>query len=168
MNTHQVLLILIVDTRVLSCVADSLQERRFSSISPTDYKDTKASIFRSEVIGITVAHDRRRYGDTGVGMPLQFKLGFEKGSSLTSVESRDFLTLVYINAFLKKITENHWSCFEVRELEEERFFDHFKFRRSKIWKFAIGWERRAITCNFKLKFLVEVWRGWFISKFKLI
>ena len=58
MNTHQVLIILVVDTRVLGCVADSLQERRFASISPTDYKDTKASIFRSEVIGIAVAHDR--------------------------------------------------------------------------------------------------------------
>jgi hypothetical protein len=59
MNTHQVLLIfLVVDTRVLGCVADSFQEHRFSSISPTDYKDTKASIFRSEVVGITVAHDR--------------------------------------------------------------------------------------------------------------
>ena len=58
MNAHQVLVILVVDTRVLGCVADSLQERRFASISPTDYKDTKTSIFRSEVIGITVAHDR--------------------------------------------------------------------------------------------------------------
>jgi hypothetical protein len=45
MNTHQVLIILVVDTRVLGCVADSLQERRFASISPTDYKDTKASIY---------------------------------------------------------------------------------------------------------------------------
>ena len=35
-----------------------MQERRFAGISPTDYKDTKASIFRSEVIGITVAHGR--------------------------------------------------------------------------------------------------------------
>ena len=67
MNTHQVLIILIVDTRVLGCVADSLQERRFSRISPTDYKDTKESICPSEVIGIrsesevrgiNVAHDR--------------------------------------------------------------------------------------------------------------
>ena len=51
MNTHQVLTIVIVDTRVLGCVADSLQERRFPSIGPTDYKDTKASIFRSEIVG---------------------------------------------------------------------------------------------------------------------
>jgi hypothetical protein len=58
MNTHQVLIILVVDTRVLSCVADSLQERRFASISPTDHKDTKASIFRSEFIGTNVAHGR--------------------------------------------------------------------------------------------------------------
>ena len=57
MNTHQVLIVLVVDTRVLGCVADSLQERRFASISPTDYKDTKASIFRSEVIESTVVHD---------------------------------------------------------------------------------------------------------------
>ena len=47
-NTHQALIILVVDTKVLSCVADSLQERRFASISPTDYKDTEASICRSE------------------------------------------------------------------------------------------------------------------------
>ena len=58
MNAHQVHVILVIDTRVLGCVADSLQEHRFASISPTDYKDTKTSIFRSEVIGITVAHDR--------------------------------------------------------------------------------------------------------------
>ena len=51
MNTHQVLAIVIVDTRVLGSVADSLQERRFPSIGPTDDKDTKASIFRSEIIG---------------------------------------------------------------------------------------------------------------------
>ena len=57
MNPHQVLII-VVDTRILSCVADSLQERRFAGISPTDYKDTKVSIFRSEVIGIKVAHGR--------------------------------------------------------------------------------------------------------------
>ena len=56
MNAHQIVIILVVDTRVLSCVADSLQERRFARISPTDYKDTKASIFRSEVIAIAVAH----------------------------------------------------------------------------------------------------------------
>jgi hypothetical protein len=58
MNTHQVLIILVVDTRVLSCVANSLQKRRFASISSTYYKDTKSSIFLSEVIGITVAHGR--------------------------------------------------------------------------------------------------------------
>ena len=70
MNTHQVLIILVVDTRVLGCVADSFQERRFTRISPTDYKDTKASIFRSEVIGIAVAHGRcgKMYLE-GVGMP---------------------------------------------------------------------------------------------------
>ena len=58
MKTHQVFIILIVDTRVLSCVADSFQESRFASISPADYKYTKASICRSEVIGLTVVHDR--------------------------------------------------------------------------------------------------------------
>ena len=58
LKTHQVFVILVVDTRVLGCVADSLQERRFASISPTDYKDTKASIFRSKLIGIKVAHGR--------------------------------------------------------------------------------------------------------------
>ena len=57
MKTHQVLII-VVDTRILSCVADSLQERRFASISPTDHKNTKASIFRSKLIGIKVAHGR--------------------------------------------------------------------------------------------------------------
>ena len=55
MNTHQVLLI-VVDTRVLGCVTDSLQERRFASIGPSDYKDAKVSILCSEVIGITIAH----------------------------------------------------------------------------------------------------------------
>ena len=56
MKTHQVLFIRVVDTRVLGCIADSLQERRFASISPSDYKDTKAFIFLSKVIGIRVAH----------------------------------------------------------------------------------------------------------------
>ena len=55
MSAHQVLLI-IVDTRILSCVTDSLQERRFASIRPSDYKYTKVSILCSEVIGITIAH----------------------------------------------------------------------------------------------------------------
>ena len=58
MKTHQVLFILVVDTRVLGCIADSLQERRFARISPSDYKDTKALISPSKVIGITVAHGR--------------------------------------------------------------------------------------------------------------
>ena len=50
-NTHQVLIV-VVDTRVLGGVADSLQERRFASVSPTDHKNTKASILLSEVIGV--------------------------------------------------------------------------------------------------------------------
>ena len=60
MNAHQVLIILVVDTRVFGCVADSFQESRFTSISPTDYKDSKASIFLSKFIGTRVAHDRWR------------------------------------------------------------------------------------------------------------
>ena len=55
-NTHQVFIILVVDARILGCVADSLQQRCLTSIGPTDYKDTKASIFCSELIGIKVAH----------------------------------------------------------------------------------------------------------------
>ena len=58
MNTHQVLII-IVDTRILCCVTDPLQERRFASIGPSDYKYTKVGIFRSEIIGIAVAHHGR-------------------------------------------------------------------------------------------------------------
>jgi hypothetical protein len=58
MNSHQALIILVVDTRVLGRVADSFQERRFASISPTDHKYTKASIFASKFIGIKVAHRR--------------------------------------------------------------------------------------------------------------
>ena len=58
MNTHQVLIIVVVDTGILGCVADSLQERRFASISPTNYKDTKVLVFRSEIIRIMVAHGR--------------------------------------------------------------------------------------------------------------
>jgi hypothetical protein len=54
MNTHQILIV-IVDTRILGCVADSLQKCGFASISPPDYKDTEASIFCSEIIWI--AHD---------------------------------------------------------------------------------------------------------------
>ena len=58
MNAHQVLVIHVVDTKILGCVADSSQERRFARIGPTDYEDTKASIFRSEVMEITVVHGR--------------------------------------------------------------------------------------------------------------
>ena len=56
MNTHQVLIIVVIDARIFVCVADSLQERRFACISPTNYKDAKVSIFRSEVVWITVVH----------------------------------------------------------------------------------------------------------------
>jgi hypothetical protein len=56
LNTHQVLIMIVVDTRILGCVADSLQERSFASIGPSNYKDSKMSILCSEIIGITVAH----------------------------------------------------------------------------------------------------------------
>ena len=59
MITHQVIIILVEDTWVFGGIADPLQERRFASISPSDYKDTKAGIFCSKVIGrlkVTVAH----------------------------------------------------------------------------------------------------------------
>ena len=55
-TTHQILIILVVDARVLGSIADPLQECRLTSISSTDYKNTKAGIFRSEFVGITVAH----------------------------------------------------------------------------------------------------------------
>ena len=58
MNTHQVVTILVIDTWILGCVADSFQQCRFASISPTNYKDTKVSIFRSKVVGIWLAHGR--------------------------------------------------------------------------------------------------------------
>ena len=60
LNTHEVLII-IEDTRILGCVADSLQERRFTSVGPSDHKDTKMSIFCSKIIGITVGHHGRRW-----------------------------------------------------------------------------------------------------------
>ena len=72
MNTHQIFIILVVNTRVLGGVADSLQQRRFTSIGPTDYKDSKASIFRSEGIGSRVTHGRCgwvRIERDSVGMP---------------------------------------------------------------------------------------------------
>jgi hypothetical protein len=50
MNTHQSFII-VGDTRILGCAADSLQERRFDSISPTDYKDMKASYFARRPYG---------------------------------------------------------------------------------------------------------------------
>jgi hypothetical protein len=68
MNTYQVLIILVVDTRILGCVADSFQERGFTSVSATDYKDTKASIFRSEFIRSRVDHVRLGR-ERLVGMP---------------------------------------------------------------------------------------------------
>ena len=64
MNTHQVLIVPVVNTKLLSRVADSMQERRFASISPT--KDTKASTFRLEVIEFTVSHGCCRYVNAAV------------------------------------------------------------------------------------------------------
>ena len=58
MNAHQVLIFIVVDTRIVCCVADSLQERSYASIGTTDYKNTKASIFCSEIIGFAVDHGR--------------------------------------------------------------------------------------------------------------
>ena len=58
MDTHQVLPI-VVYTRILRCVTDSLQEGRFASIGPSDYKYTEVSVFRSELIGIAVVHHGR-------------------------------------------------------------------------------------------------------------
>ena len=53
------ILIFVVDARVLGCVADSLQVRRFARTSPSDYKDTKANKY-FEGIGIMMAHGRCR------------------------------------------------------------------------------------------------------------
>ena len=53
MNTHNVLIV-VVYTWVIRCVAHTLQESRFSGVRSTDYKDAKASIFLSELIGINV------------------------------------------------------------------------------------------------------------------
>ena len=53
MNTHHVFIVDTWDDGSSVVVARA----PFSSISLTDYRDTKASIFRSEVIGITVTHD---------------------------------------------------------------------------------------------------------------
>ena len=62
-NTCQVLIILVIYTRVLGCVADSLQERRFASIGPTDYKDTEARVFLSQLVDrIEVTHHHRGWG----------------------------------------------------------------------------------------------------------
>ena len=57
MNAYQVLII-VVDTRIIGCVANSLQESGFASIGPSDYKNTKMGIFCSKIIWIKVAHVR--------------------------------------------------------------------------------------------------------------
>jgi len=62
-----------------------VQERRFSSISPTDYKDTKASIFRSEVIGIRVAHDRCAEGKEKLCGNAALELSRSRTASIISV-----------------------------------------------------------------------------------
>ena len=83
-NAHQILII-VVDTRILSCVADSLQECRFASISPTDYKYAKVSIFFSEVIGIKVAHGGK---ESGVGtLPLSVFVPPRKVPSLAAFDN---------------------------------------------------------------------------------
>ena len=86
MNTHQALTVLVVDTRVLGCVADSLQERRFPSIGPTEYKDTKARIFCSGIIGrIQIAARVEVRRCKGLGE-------FEHSSSASSVSAADSST----------------------------------------------------------------------------
>ena len=58
MNTHQILFVVVVDTRVIGCITNTLQERCFASISPTNYKNTKSSILRSLFISIRIVHGR--------------------------------------------------------------------------------------------------------------
>ena len=81
MNTHQVFLI-VVDTRILGCVTDSLQESRFASIGPSDYKYAKMSILCSEVIGITIAHHVVQV----VGCQwVKIKIKRQRGNNITSL-----------------------------------------------------------------------------------
>ena len=46
---HQVF-VLVVNARILSCVAHALEQRRFPSIRSTDNKDAEAAIFGSEFL----------------------------------------------------------------------------------------------------------------------
>jgi len=55
--THQVVIFLIINAWLLSGVANTLQERRFSCIGTSDNEDAKASIFLSSVKSIVEVED---------------------------------------------------------------------------------------------------------------
>ena len=96
MNTHQVHII-VVDTRILCCVADSLQERRFASIGPSDYEDTKVSIFCFEVIGITtVVHN----GCCGCGTAWEQYHGWQEGTKRRAELYKSFLLFPLSTKFI--------------------------------------------------------------------
>jgi len=53
-GTYQVFIFFIIDTRLLVCVADSLQESCFAGVSTTDDKNAKLTVFLPNFI--VVAH----------------------------------------------------------------------------------------------------------------
>ena len=108
MNTYQVLIIVVVDTRILRCVADSLQERHFASISPTNYKDTKVSIFRSEVIGITVFHEfQELHGSCVKGAWERYSRKLSPGASESGLMHHVWWTVVHTNFGYSLDLTNH-------------------------------------------------------------
>jgi len=45
--THQFVILFVVDTRLLVCVADSFQECRFTGVGTADHKNAKLTVFLS-------------------------------------------------------------------------------------------------------------------------
>ena len=67
--THQVVIFLIVNARLFSGVANTLQERRFSCISTSDNEDAKASKFLLSLKSIVEVEDSH----VGVGDKVRYR-----------------------------------------------------------------------------------------------
>ena len=158
MKTHQVLII-VVDTRILSCVADSLQERRFASIGPSNYKDAKVSIFFLEVIGITVAH----HGGLWVWVKRM------RGNNITIVHVHtDF-------DYWHKTVTSSWtlngfsSFFLSARFTVSSVFMVSSRRSGRPWRMPDGSRvARHWSCLRQHRACATLWRDWFCSMYNFV
>ena len=51
-ETHQIVVVFVVNAWLFGCITNSLQERRFASVGASDDENTKMFIFLSKLEGI--------------------------------------------------------------------------------------------------------------------